>query len=236
MGATGATGQLVVAPLLDREQHVVAVVRSPQHLPDSLTNHSNLTVIKASIADLTKEEIGEYVGDCSAVVSCLGHRMTFKGIFGKPRRLVTDATRRVCEAIQANGNSTATKFILMNTSGNHQRGVDHSVSLAERCVTGLLRIAVPPHADNEDAAHYLSSTIGQNDSFVEWSAVRPDGLITHPDVTDYELHHSPTRSAIFNAGKTSRINVAHFMARLVTDPELWKEWRGKMPVIYNQDS
>lgn len=30
------------------------------------------------------------------------------------------------------------------------------------------------------------------------------------------VHPSPTRSAVFNPGRTSRINVAHFMADLVS--------------------
>ncbi len=32
---------------------------------------------------------------------------------------------------------------------------------------------------------------------------------------------------------TSRINVGHFMADLITDEEIWNRWKGQMPVIYN---
>ncbi len=52
----------------------------------------------------------------------------------------------------------------------------------------------------------------------------------------YEIHPSPTRSAIFNAGEISRINVGHFMANLISDDNLWKKWKGQMPVIYNKSS
>lgn len=44
---------------------------------------------------------------------------------------------------------------------------------------------------------------------------------------------SPTRSAIFDTGETSRINVGWFMADLITDLHTWNEWKGKMTVIYN---
>ena len=44
-------------------------------------------------------ELNEYVEGCNAIVSCLGHNMSFQGIFGKPRKLVTDATKRLCSAI-----------------------------------------------------------------------------------------------------------------------------------------
>ena len=53
------------------------------------------------------------------------------------------------------------------------------------------------------------------------------------EVSEYEIHQSPTRNAIFDAGPSRRINVANFMASLATDSELWDVWRGKMPVIYN---
>jgi hypothetical protein len=88
--------------------------------------------------------------------------------------------------------------------------------------------------DNEKAADYLRTRIGQKDGMIEWVAVRPDGLANENSVTEYELHASPVRSAIFDAGKTSRINVSHFMADLITDNDRWEKWRGRMPVIYNK--
>jgi hypothetical protein len=32
------------------------------------------------------------------------------------------------------------------------------------------------------------------------------------------------------------MNVAHFMADLITDDDIWEHWRGRMPVIYNRAS
>ena len=88
--------------------------------------------------------------------------------------------------------------------------------------------------DNEQAADYLRTRIGQNDGTIEWAAVRPDNLIDEDQVTEYEVYASPIRSAIFDAGSTSRINVAHFMADLITDEDIWNAWKGQMPVIYNK--
>jgi len=82
-------------------------------------------------------------------------------------------------------------------------------------------------------ADYLRTGIGQNHPTIEWAAVRPDGLTDEDEVTPYDVHPSPIRSAIFDAGQTSRINVAHFMAELITDDGMWAEWKGRMPVIYN---
>jgi len=83
------------------------------------------------------------------------------------------------------------------------------------------------------AADYLRINIGQNDKAIEWAAVRPDNLIDEQSVTEYEVHPSPIKSAIFGNGQSSRINVAHFMADLITDDKTWSRWKGRMPVIYN---
>ncbi|MDG2989773.1 SDR family oxidoreductase [Candidatus Synechococcus calcipolaris G9] len=242
VGASGATGRLLVRELCDRGEYVRVIVRSPHRLPEALINHDRLTVICASILELRDDEIAQYVGGCDAVAFCLGHNMTLKGIFGHPRKLVTDATRRVCNAIKANASDKLdqsdrldkpTKFVLMNTAGNSNRDRQEPISFRQQCVIWLLRVLLPPHLDNEQAADYLRTKIGQNDGAIAWVAVRPDNLINEDQVTPYEVYASPTRSAIFDAGLTSRINVAHFMADLITREEIWNEWRGQMPVIYN---
>jgi len=234
-GGTGATGRLLVSQLLARGERVKTIVRDKGRLPEALREDPHLSITEASILELTDQQMAEHVRDCSAVVSCLGHNLTFKGMFGHPRRLVTDATRRLSKAIKANELKHATKFVLMSTTGVRNRDLNEPISIAQHCVIGLIRACVPPHADNENAAAFLRTTIGQHDQTIEWVAVRPDGLIDNASVSTYDLYHSPTRSAIFDSGKTSRINVSHFMADLITEPEIWRQWKGQMPVIYNAE-
>ena len=102
VGATGMTGRALVEQLLSKGHKVRAIARSPHKLPAKVLEHPNATVIEASVLDLTDEEMAEHVKDCDAVVSCLGHVMDFKGLFGEPKNLVTDATRRLCKAIDEN--------------------------------------------------------------------------------------------------------------------------------------
>lgn len=234
VGASGATGRLLVEQLLTRGQNVKAVVRSPESLPESLRADPRLSLIHAIISELSESEIAQHVDGCDAVASCLGHNLTFKGLFGRPRRLVTDGTRRICNATQLNHPEFPIRFVLMNTTGNRNRDLNEPISFAQKCVIGLLRLLLPPHADNEDAADYLRTKIGQNDNVIEWAIVRPDTLNDNESVTEYETYASPTRSAIFDAGKTSRINVAHFMSDLIMDERIWHKWKGQMPVIYNK--
>lgn len=234
-GATGATGKLLVQQLLDRGCQVRVIVRSKDRLPEMVRSHPKITITEASLLELTGEELTEQVTGSDAVASCLGHNLTFKGVFGHPRRLVTDATRRLCEAIEQSRADNPVKFVLMNTVGNRNRDLNEPASISNRIVIGLLRWIVPPHADNEQASDVLRQDIGKNNSSVNWVVVRPDSLTSQVEVTSYELFPSPTRDPIFNPGKTSRVNVADFMADLITDEVVWGKWVGQMPAIYNTD-
>jgi nucleoside-diphosphate-sugar epimerase len=234
VGATGATGRLLVRELLGRGLNVRVIVRAPGSLPEDVRNHPHLSVVNASVLGLSDAEMARHVDGCVAVASCLGHTLTLKGIFGPPRRLVTDAARRLCEAVLANEAERPVRFVLMNTVANRNRDLDESASFAQKCVIGLLRLVLPPQADNEKAAEYLRTGIGRENGAIEWVAVRPDSLTSEDRVTAYDLYPSPVRDPVFNPGKTSRINVAHFMTELITDDEMWNRWKGQMPVIYNK--
>ena len=202
VGASGATGRLVVDQLLSRDVEVNAIVRSLDALPDN----PNLYKIQASVHNLTNSEMATYLKNCSAVVSCLGHNLTFKGMFGKPRLLVTDTLQCICKAIKLNETGTAVKVILMNTTGNSNRDIPETPPLSRRIVIAILRVLLPPHTDNENAADFLRTQIGQNNKDIEWVAIRPDALTDEKEVTGYNVHISPIRNAIFDSGATSRIN------------------------------
>lgn len=233
-GATGATGKQLVEQLVNMGQTVRVIVRPPGKIPDTWSSNNNISIIKKSISEISVKEMSNYIKDCQSVASCLGHNLTWKGIYGKPRKLVTNAVSLLCTAIKQNSPEKPVKFVLMNTAGNRNRDLNEPVSAGQKIVTGLLRLLLPPHPDNEKAADYLRVNIGQQNKFIEWVAVRPDTLITEDKVTEYELYPSPVRSALFNPGKTSRINAAHFMAKLIVENDLWKKWKGRMPVIYNK--
>ncbi|HBH25033.1 MAG TPA: NAD-dependent epimerase [Cytophagales bacterium] len=232
-GATGATGSLLTRSLLEAGQDVKVMVRSTDRLPEAIRNHKNLEIIEAAILDLPNEQLAGHLADCQAVASCLGHNLTMKGVFGPPRKLVTDAVRKLAEAIGQNKVTAPVKLVLMNTAGNRNRDLNEPLSFADQLIIGLIRLLVPPQSDNEQAAEVLRKDVGRNNPAVEWVVIRPDSLIDEEHVTEYTLHASPTQSAITNPGKTSRINVADCMARLILDNDLWEKWKGQMPVVYN---
>lgn len=236
LGASGATGRLALAELLRREVPCKIILRPGSYLDPEAETKPLLTVIRASVLDLSHDELADILKGCHSILSCLGHTLSWRGVFGQPRRLVTEAAEKLCQVAQESKPETPIKYILMNTAGFQNRALGEEVPFSQACILSLLRTFLPPHRDNEDAASFLRDQIGQSHGALEWTAIRPDALIDEEQVSSYSLHSSPTRSAIFNSGQTSRINVAHFMAELITNDELWTQWRGKMPVIYNEES
>ena len=217
VGATGATGRLLTEELLNRGHTVKVIVRSPDKLPESIKNHANLSVVQAALLDLSDAELAEHVKGCDAVSSCLGHNLTFKGVYGQPRRLVTDATRRLCQAIRANSPEAPVKFILMNTTGNRNRDLNEPISLAQKIIIGLLRLVLPPHVDNEEAADYLRVAVGQKDAQIGWVAVRPDGLTRPSPLIEIGISN-PSRSLM--AANQSSMSVLYELCVLVLPPHV----------------
>lgn len=131
VGATGATGRLLVEQLLQRGLHVRAIVRSKERLPASVRDHAQVSIVQASLLDLSDADLEAQVKDCGVVASCLGHNLNLKGIYGKPRRLVTEATARLCSAIKARQPARPVRFVLMNTTGNRNRDLREKRSVGE---------------------------------------------------------------------------------------------------------
>jgi hypothetical protein len=80
----------------------------------------------------------------------------------------------------------------------------------------------------------MSSWVIKDYENIKWITVRPDTLVDKETESAYEVYKSPVRSPVFNAGTVSRINVSVFMADLLTNESLWREWQFKMPVVYNE--
>lgn len=232
LGATGRTGGRVLRQLLDAHIKVRIIVRSAARLPADLARHSSLTTLEADLLSLGDDDLERQVRGCDAVISCLGHNISFKGVFGPPRDLVTRATTRVCEAIRVQKPSTPVRFILMSSVSVHRPGgLDTRRTRFERVFLWMLCRLVPPAQDNQSAADYLRREIGAADPYVQWVAVRPDTLL-EGDASEYALHEGLVAS-LFKPDSTNMANVAQFMSVLATDEWLWEEWRGKMPVIVN---
>ena len=230
LGATGQTGYHVVNQFLENSIQVKAIVRNAEKFKD-IRNDKNLEIYVESILDVEDKVLKEILADVDAVISCLGHNISLKGMFGKPHYLVTDAINKI---IINSNDKNPKKIVLMNTTACLSTKQKEKFTFGESIIMGIMRSLLPPQRDNDRALKYLEENIGE-DNILEWIAVRPDTLITQDQVTDYEIFASTQRSPIYNAGKTSRINVAHFIMKLASNEEFWNEWKYNAPVIYNQE-
>jgi len=232
LGSSGATGKLVVQQLVKKNIQVRVVARESAIIPSQILDDKSIEIIKGNINDFEIAKIQDLVKDCDSVICCLGHNISFKGIFGPPRKLVSNTVAKIIEVLQSLNLSP--KFILMSTTAYTNRKLGEVNTLGEKIVFSLLKVLLPPHKDNMLAADYLVHKFGSKTN-IDWVAVRPDSLFDEENVSKYEIHNYKMRSAIFNPGKTSRMNVSNFMVELVINDKLWQEWKHKTPVIYNKE-
>jgi nucleoside-diphosphate-sugar epimerase len=232
VGGTGRTGRRVLTQLLERGVSVRAIVRSARRLPQGIADHPRLTVVEADLLSLGGADLGALVRGCHAVISCLGHVISVKGVLGPPHDLVTRATARFCRAIRDSQPAAPVRCILMSSvSVNHPGAAEAQRGALEKVLLWVLRAVVPPARDNQRAANFLHGELGAGNPFVQWVAVRPDTLL-EGDASPYSLHENLV-SSLFQPGSTHRANVAEFMCDLATDAETWDRWAGRLPVIVN---
>jgi len=219
LGATGATGRHVVQNLLNNKIAVTAIVRSKERLLEcvSLSEETKdlLTIRESPSLDaVSQPETDKILASVDVVISCLGHNLTFQGIWGHPRRLVTDSVQKFQHQ----------RFILMNSDGCAAPH-DAPRGWVERTILSILRSCVPPHADNEEASAYLAALD------CEWVIVRPTDL-TLGEAKPYQVYDSPP-GGLFGDGSVSRATVGAFISNLVTDSTLWDTYKHKYPVIHD---
>jgi len=232
VGGTGRTGGRVLRQLLERGVRVRAIVRSSAKLPPKLIADPNLSVIEADLLSLSDRELQQHLLGCDAVISCLGHNLSLKGILGPPRDLVAQAATRLCRGVQALRPDHPARFILMSSvSVNRQGRLDARRGRFEKAALAVLRTLIPPARDNQRAADFLIREIGEDDPHVQWTAVRPDTLL-EGEACEYSLHEGLV-STLFKPDSTNMANIADFMCELATDPGVWNDWKGRLPVIVN---
>jgi len=234
VGATGATGRLVVDQVLSLGHTARVMVRSKDRIPKHWKSHDHIEVVEASILDTTESVLAEAASGCQAVASCLGHETSLRGTFTPPWNLLADSVAKLCEAIRANEPSEPVRFVLMNSAANKIKDLGERWSFADKLALTGMRLLVPTVRDIAKSADHLRLKIGLEDDTIEWALVRPYVLTEEESVSSYDLTSSPDFSFVPPSdARTRRIHVAEFMARLACEDAVWSEWKGKAPVIRN---
>jgi len=153
LGASGATGKLVVQQLVKKNIQVRLVARESAIIPSQILDDKSIEIIKGNINDFEIAKIKDLVKDCDSVICCLGHNISLKGIFGSPRKLVSNTVAKIIEALHSlNLNK---KFILMSTTAYTNKKISEKNTLGEKIIFSLLKVLLPPHKDNMLAADHL---------------------------------------------------------------------------------
>lgn len=240
LGATGDTGRYVVFQLLEQNCRVLAIVRSKERMIAALNDiyfsidkskrlsveqpDPLLTMVEASVADLTPQQVQEYCNSVDHVICCLGH----KGVYSHPRRLVSDTVECFSQALARTTGNTR-KFIIMTSDGVPHPN-DDPYGFWTRWIMSLIRRCVPPHADNEAVGAYLYNLVGAGN--MAWIMVRPPFLKNGP-VSKYVLHDKPM-DVLFGNHSVTRANVAKFMVDLVLNEDLFQHYKFRMPVVMDE--
>merc|ERR1711869_20211 len=126
LGATGATGRLLARQLVAKKHHVTAIVRNTETEALSGLSADHLKQVRGTVLGMCDESLEQLVQGCDAVLICLGHTISFSGIFGKPRLLVTDTLKKIVKAVDAANKSEnkIVKLVLMNSVGVRNKGLE----------------------------------------------------------------------------------------------------------------
>lgn len=182
LGATGRTGQPLVATLLDRGHEVTALVRDPA----KLTNPA-VTVITGSSTD--REAMAQLVAGADAVVSALGPT-------SKEPDLHTRTAGILVELLPAGGRFVGISGAGIDVPGDQKGGRDKVVSFLIQKLGGEV-VKDKPREYEVFAA-----------SDLQWTLVRPprlqDGVGTGSYYSDA---HKPGRSTLIR-----RADLASFLA------------------------
>ena len=110
--------------MLSKGSTVTAIVRSEAQLPAQARGHQLLTTIIAPDGHLalSDAEMAEHLRGCDAVISSLGHNLTFKGLYGAPRQLCTDTVRQICRAAMLLKPKTPFRMIAISTELRSKQG------------------------------------------------------------------------------------------------------------------
>lgn len=210
---------------------VTVIVRSADRLPAAAKGHTKLKVVVAPEGHLALrvDEFAAHLRGADAVVSSLGHNLTFKGVYFPPRMLCVDSVRLICDAARQLAPSTPLRLVVVSTEGvDRPDGADPKRGLLERLLLSVLWLLLPPVGDNEAVLPYLHTEASAN-PHVDFVAVRPSDMVDG-DERPYSVF-ATLQNGIFNAGQSTRANVGAFMADLVTKTEVWTKWRNDCPQL-----
>ena len=187
VGATGGTGRQLVAQALERGLAVTALVRDPSRLT---IVHPRLTVVRGNVLD--PGSVAAAMSGQEAVLSALGHKRFFP-----PNRILSEGTRNVVQAMEANGVS---RFVCETSLGIG----DSAGRLGVYYTFFTIPVILPFYYRDKARQEKIIAA-----SRLEWIIVRP-ALLTNGDRRG-GYRQGRRVGSFFWTMRVSRADVADFM-------------------------
>jgi putative NADH-flavin reductase len=190
IGATGATGQIVMREALAQGHEVTALARDPSAV---VPEDHRPRVLQGNALDMASVEAA--VAGQDAVLSALGTRST------RPTTLFSESTHNVISAMNKHG---VRRLICISGIGvGDSKG--HVGFLYDRIIRPFVVKNVYEDKERQEEA------IKQSD--LDWVIVRPARLTDEPAKGEYRVYLGGS----YTATKISRADVAAFMLAQLTD-------------------
>jgi uncharacterized protein YbjT (DUF2867 family) len=193
-GATGGTGQEIVAQALAQGHQVIAFARRPEAVTQK---DANLTIAQGDALD--KEAVSRAVAGCDAILSALGTR-------GGASSLI-EATRNIVDAAKAHG---AQRSLWVSSWGVGE-SLNQMGWLARNVIAGMVLKATLEEKARQERVIMESG--------FPWIIARPGGLTDGPRTGVYQCVPSNAKVTL-NRLQISRADVADFLLKNVAD-ETW---------------
>jgi putative NADH-flavin reductase len=201
IGATGATGQILLREALAQGHEVTALARNPSAVAPE---DPRLRVLEGNALDVSSVEAA--VAGQEAVLSALGTRSS------RPTTLFSESTHNVISAMNKHG---VRRLVCITGIGvGDSKG--HVGFLYDRIIRPFVVKNIYDDKERQEEA------IKQSDD-LDWVIVRPARLTDEPAKGEYKVFLGGS----YKAKTISRADVADFMLAQLTDDT----YVGKMPVI-----
>lgn len=190
-GATGGTGNEILAKLLEQKHQVFVLARNPEALNIA---HDNLTIIKGNIYN--PETYQDELRQCDLVISALG-----TGTSRKPTEIYSKGGQQIISAMQ----KANVKRLITLTAGAFD-----PTDPATRGV--IVKYIVQPLFKNIYSDMQKWETILENSKSIDWTIVRPSRLINGKAKGKYrvQIDHCPK-----GGSKISRSDLADFIVKQI---------------------
>ncbi|XP_032810997.1 flavin reductase (NADPH)-like isoform X3 [Petromyzon marinus] len=162
LGATGLTGQRLMAQALEQGHHVTAIVRSPSKVQ---LQHENLKVIQGDV--FSTESLKDALVGHDAVMSCLGFTPQEVTAYGDSAKAIVDAMRQ----------AGVSRFIAMTAWYTDVDSQAHAPRFVRWILLPMIR---PILASMRVMEQFLCTEC----SDINYTVVRPPGLKNEPPTGD----------------------------------------------------